>query len=1017
MSRDERMYFQESDPRRRGAPALAPEFPDELPLGDRPGDVGQFSRRGFLAALGLSTAAFSSACSRSPVGHVLPFNDQPEELIPGVPLYYASSCGGCPARCGVVVKTRDGRPIKLEGNDRHPLTRGGLCAVGQASVLSLYDAGRSRAPSISGKDATWADVDAAVRAVLAAGAASKGVFAVTPGDLGPTEEAALARFLEAHPGAKRVVYDTSGAEAVAAAHDVTHGVRAVPAWHLDRADVVLGIEADFLGTWLSPVAFTRQWAAARDPKSGKMLRHHQVEPRLTLTGGSADVRFTARPSDTVPLLAALAKALGGGAALPAGIEKIRAPELSPDRVAKLVDALRGAKGKALVLCGSLDPAAQVLTNLVNHHLGAYEATLSLAEAAPYPRGALSFEAFLDTLSKEGASAAFFWNVNPAYSHPRGAELKDLLAKVNLTVSTNDRRDETASLVKIHAPDHNPLESWGDTRPVAGVIGLRQPTVAPLFDTRSACASFLRWAGDATSEDDYLRARWESQILPRAKGAPPSFVPFWDEALQDGFAEMDPPPPEAPAVPDGPLPPEAPEPREEPLSPPVPPLRPEAVTAALAAHPARGAREEGMELWLHEKVGIRDGRLANNAWLQEMPDPISKVTWTNYAVVSAALATEKGLAEGDLLTVTAQGKTVTLPVLVEPGVHPRVIAVAVGYGRTAAGKIGDGVGVDVFPLGRGASGEPRRDVSGVTAARATGHKDLAKSQTHASQEGRDIVRETTLQALSAAPAAGHEAPGHGKRHLSMWSGHAYPGPKWEMTINLSACTGCSACVVACQAENNIPAVGELEVFRRREMHWMRIDRYFDAAADEPTVVHQPMLCQHCENAPCETVCPVLATVHSSEGLNQQVYNRCVGTRYCANNCPPKVRRFNWFDYPHEDPLERMVLNPDVAVRSRGVMEKCSFCVQRIQEGKAAAKAEGRPVRDGDLRTACEQSCPAGAIVFGNANDPESRVAKLAADPLRYRVLEELNVGPAVSYLTKVRAEEKAAGSERTEKHHG
>lgn len=997
MSTGEKRYFQESDPRRRGGAAHdLPEFPgldDGLPLGDRPGDVARFSRRGFLAALGLSASAFGSACSRSPVGHALPFNDKPEELTPGVPLHYASSCGGCPARCGVLVKTRDGRPIKLEGNDRHPHTRGGLCAAGQASVLSLYDAGRARGPSLGGRDARWPEIDAAVQDGLArARAASKAVFVVTPGDLGPTEEAALARFLEAHPTAKRVIHDVSGAGAVAESHEATHGARLVPAYRLDRASHVLGIEADFLGTWLSPVAFTRAYSAARDPGSGKMLVHHQVEPRLSLTGSNADLRFTARPSDTVPLLAALARALADGAPLPAGVAELRAPELPADRVARLVGALRAARGKALVLCGSLDPAAQALTNLVNSLLGAYGATIDPAGGARYPTGALQLEGLLDAVSRGEAGAVLFWGVNPAYDHPRGAELAALRANVDLTVSTAGRLDETASLVKVHAPDHDPLEAWGDVRSLGGIVGLRQPTVRPLFETRSAFESFLRWAGESATEEDYLRSRWESQVFPRVKGAPPSFVPFWDGALQDGFAEL----------------------ADEAEAQYV--FHPEALASILASHPARGGAPAELELSLHEKVSLRDGRLANNAWLQELPDPISKVTWANYAVVSGALATETGVSEGDLVTLTAQGQSITLPVVVEPGVHPRVVAVAVGYGRTAAGSKGNGVGANAYPLGRTEAGRPRRDVPGVTIVRAAGHKDLARSQTHSSQEGRGIVREAMLGA--PLPAAGHEAAGHdGKRRLSMWPGHAYPGPKWEMTVDLTACTGCSACVIACQAENNIPSVGELEVLRRREMHWIRIDRYFEGSADEPAVVHQPMMCQHCDNAPCETVCPVLATVHSSEGLNQQVYNRCVGTRYCANNCPPKVRRFNWFDYPHDDPLERMVLNPDVAVRSRGVMEKCSFCVQRIQEGKARAKAEGRPVRDGDLRTACEQSCPAGAIVFGNVNDPESRASKLSSDPRRYRVLEELNVGPAVGYLTKIRAEGAPGGRAPTEDHHG
>ncbi len=749
-----------------------------------------------------------------------------------------------------------------------------------------------------------------------------------------------------------------------------------------------------------------------------MLRHYHVEPKLTLTGSNADVRFTARPSDTVPLLAALARALrslppregerpkdtsSAFAPLWAAVDGVRAPELAAEKVKRIATALAGARGKALVLCGSADPAALALTNLVNELVGAYGSTIDLEAGVPLPDGLATFDDVLVGLRKGDVGAVVFWNTNPAYGHLAGGELKDLLAKVDVSVATNDRKDETASLVKVHAPDHHPLESWGDTLAARRVLRLRQPTVSPIFDTRSAITSMLRWGGEKGTEEDLLRARWEAEVLPRAANGQTVFQALWDAALQDGFVTLADPP--APALS---VPPEDPAAEGPPTVAAAPArgaaaLRPEAVAAALSRHPARGAAPEGLEFWGYEAVALRDGRMANNAWLQELPDPISKATWGNHACLSAALANELGVTEGDLVQVTVGGASVIVPVLVEPGVHPKVVAVALGYGRTAAGSNGNGVGANVAPL--------VRDVGRVMVERTAGRREPAKSQTHASQEGRDIVRETTLAALLGAKgndktgheAPSHGAPGHGKRQLSMWSGHAYPGAKWEMVVDLSACTGCSACVIACQAENNIPSVGELEVRRRREMHWMRIDRYFAGSADEPSVLHQPMLCQHCDNAPCETVCPVLATVHSSEGLNQQVYNRCVGTRYCANNCPPKVRRFNWFDYPHEDPLERMVLNPDVAVRSRGVMEKCSFCVQRIQEGKAAAKADGRPVADGDFQTACQQGCPAGAIAFGNRNDPESQVAKLASDARKYRILEDLNIESAVGYLVKVRAE--------------
>ncbi|MFN7131648.1 MAG: 4Fe-4S dicluster domain-containing protein, partial [Myxococcales bacterium] len=478
----------------------------------------------------------------------------------------------------------------------------------------------------------------------------------------------------------------------------------------------------------------------------------------------------------------------------------------------------------------------------------------------------------------------------------------------------------------------------------------------------------RWSGEAVDYYDFVRRRWQAEVHPRA--AADTFQAFWDRSVQDGFAQL-------------PAPPE---------------------TATFDARALSGVRAPaggGLELVLYQKVAVRDGAQANNGWLQELPDPISKVTWANYACLAPARARALGVTDGDLVTLECGGRSLTLPALLQPGVHADVVAVAVGYGRTRAGGVADGVGVNAYALAH-ADGKRAFRVPGATLTRAGGARALALSQTHASLEGRPHVQELSLPGLLAktrgGPGAQAPAPA---AHGSMWSGHAYEGHKWFMVVDLNACTGCSACVVSCQAENNIPVVGADEVQRRREMHWLRLDRYYAGDEDAPAVVHQPMLCQHCDNAPCESVCPVLATVHSSEGLNQQVYNRCVGTRYCANNCPTKTRRFNWFNYPHPDPVQRLVLNPDVVVRERGVMEKCSFCVQRITSGKAQAKREGRPLRDGDVRTACQQSCPADAIVFGDINDRESRVAKLAADGASYRVLPELNLGNAVAYLPVIR----------------
>ncbi|WP_164002615.1 TAT-variant-translocated molybdopterin oxidoreductase [Pyxidicoccus caerfyrddinensis] len=958
------------------------EFPEELPVGVAAMPPDASSRRDFFKVMGLSAAAAMVACQRAPVQKVIPYVSRPDEVTPGLSLWYASTCNGCSAQCGVLLKTRDGRPIKVEGNDEHPVSKGGVCAVGQASVLSLYDASRARFPSLSCQRTAWAALDEKVTEGLRHAAESgMPIRVVLPWVMGPTAEAAVKRFLAAYPTARTVRYEPLGElAAIGEAHRVTHGVRVVPDYRFENAKVIASFGADFLGTWVSPVAFTRQYTAARDAAGTRdMARHYQVEPVLTLTGAAADRRFVVSPSDVTPALADLVRRLARKAErdVPA-VASVPAPALEEAALEELAAALWAQRGRALVVAGGDDVAAQVLANTANALLGNEGTTVSVADGVALDAEALTYGELLSELRAGSVGAVLFLGVNPAYADPRGDELPALLKSVLLTVATNDRLDETATLVRFHAPDVTALESWGDAEPRRGVLSLRQPAVAPLHDTRPVVESLLLWAGAPRSHYDFLRERWQAEVFPRAGVAGQDFGAFWDDAVRRGVVML-------PATPVA-----------------VPAFREDGLAKALAGV-ARASVD--WELVLYPTVALRDGALANNGWLQEVPDPITKVTWGNPACISPARAKALGLSDGDVVRVRSGARTVELPVLIQAGTHPSVIAVPVGYGRTKAGRIADGIGANGYPLASVVGGQARRSVPGVT-VEATGEKQpLALTQTYNRLDGRPHVREAELAAFLANPRAGneeHEAHGGPDKHpLSIWSGHEYKGHRWALAVDLSACTGCSACVVSCQAENNIPSVGRDEVLRSREMHWMRIDRYYAGDEANPQVVHQPMMCQHCENAPCETVCPVLATVHSSEGLNQQVYNRCVGTRYCANNCPTKVRRFNWFDYKHDEPLERMVLNPDVVVRSRGVMEKCSMCVQRVQEAKASANREGRPLRDGDVQTACQQSCPAKAIHFGDVNDPGSAVAKLAKDGRAFRLLEELNIGSSITYLTKIR----------------
>lgn len=965
------------------------EFAEELPAGEARRDL---PRRDFFKWMGLSAATFAAACSRAPVKKVVPYLEPPEDITPGVPVWYASSCGACPAGCGALIKARDGRPIKLEGNDAHPASAGGLCAVGQASVLSLYDAARARGPLAKGRAASWDAIDERVKAGLAsAAAAGSAIRIVLPVSVGPTAEAAVRRLLDAFPTAKVVRHDPLGdVEALAEAHGATHGVRAVPLHHFDRARLIVSVGADFLGTWVSPVVFAAQYARGRRLRGEAMRpsRHVQIEPIMTLTGSNADERLISAPGEELAVLAALGRALSAGSGHPqeadiaAALAGVPAPELDAAALGRIAGELRRARGAALVVCGSADPAAQAAAAAVNELIGAYGATIEHGEPSALESHTVGFEAFLEELGRGEVGAALLAGVNPVYDHPRGPELGALLAKVPLTVTTSDRRDETSAFVELLAPDHHFLESWGDTAPRRGLLGLRQPGVLALHDTRSAWESILRWSGAPDRYEDFLRRRWEREIFARLEDPGLDFEDHWVRSVHDGYAEV--PAPAGSGDPGAGA------------------FRAAGLSAAIASRQPAAAPGE-LSAVLHAGVALHGGAPANNAWLQELPDPISKATWGNHAAVAPRLAASLGLATGALARVSVGERAITLPVLVQPGMHHRAVAIALGYGRKAAGPIGDGVGANAYPLARAARGRIERTAPGAQIAPAGGAVEIPLGQTHASLEGRPHVREMTLADLERGAGEAEE-----RRHLTLWSGHPYDGHRWGMVVDLAACTGCSACVIACQAENNVAVVGPDEVRRGREMGWMRIDRYYTGDPERPAVVHQPMMCQHCENAPCETVCPVLATVHSTEGLNQQVYNRCVGTRYCANNCPPKVRRFNWFDYHgsgpavhHDNPLARMVLNPDVVVRSRGVMEKCSMCVQRIQAGKAAARAEGRPLADGEIRTACEQSCPAQAIVFGDLNDPSSRIAALAKDRRSYRVLADINVEPVVRYMAKVR----------------
>jgi molybdopterin-containing oxidoreductase family iron-sulfur binding subunit len=973
----------------------AGEFPGGLPSssGTTPATA---TRRDFLTMAGFTLAAAGLAGCRAPVQNAIPMLIGSDEIVPGVANYYATTCRGCASSCSLLVKQRDGRPIKIEGNAESKLFGGGTCATGQAMVLSLYDDARLRGPHWHGQPVTWEEVDRHVTASLnTARQEKRRVVLLSQTINSPSTLAIMKEWAASDQNFRHIVYEPISFSALRAANARSFGRAVIPHYRFDRARVIVAIEADFLGTWLSPVEFSRQYASNRQPEGHPAL-HVQVESGLSVTGSNADIRVAAPPSQ----LKLVADALLRSVARKAGLDGIPdSPEPFPNtaRLDAIADELWKHHSESLVVSGINDVGVQTIVNALNICLNNIGWTIDL-EQPSLQRGGddVAMTDLVAAMNRGEIYALVMYGVNPAYDYHDAQQFLSGLEKVALSVSFSDRRDETSAHVQAVCPDHHFLEAWGDAEPVASHFSLAQPLIAPLFATRAAQESILRWVSNLTTGNPapdyytYLRDFWRTNMFPRQKTFQDANV-FWERSLENGVVEL-------------PLPDKH---------------RPERTDWKAALRAGLEVRHESRpvdsnhpyELHFYESVALREGRHANNPWLQELPDPISKVTWGNHAAVSPQLAEKLGVRDGDVVKLTTDRGTVELPAFVQPGQEARTVSVAMGYGRRQVGKAGENVGVNVYPLTFIA--DATRQFSAPVKVEKTGRKQsIASTQSHFSMEGRPIVLETSLEDLHSETLTKDEP---GEALPTLWAERLQGEHAWGMTIDMNACTGCSACVVACQAENNVPVVGKDQVERIRIMHWIRIDRYYTGGSDAPMTVHQPMMCQHCQNAPCETVCPVLATTTSSEGLNQQVYNRCIGTRYCANNCPYKVRRFNWynytdnpdFDFNMSSPLGRMVLNPDVVVRSRGVMEKCTMCVQRIQLAKNIALQGKRGLLDGDIQTACQQVCPTQAILFGDLKDPNSRLSQLQRNQRRYQVLDELGVRPNVSYLKKIRTRIKNA----------
>jgi MoCo/4Fe-4S cofactor protein with predicted Tat translocation signal len=1031
-------------------------------------------RRDFLKFMGFSVAAATLAACETPVVKSIPYVVKPEEITPGVANYYASTYYDGNDYGNILVKTREGRPIHIKGNKYTGISRGAVSSRINSSVLGLYDSARLRNAKKQGADISWADLD---KEMMAALASANSIRVVSSTIASPSTQKAIAAFSGKFAGkVKHVQYDAISYNGLTKASEAAFGKAVVPQYDFSKAKTIVSVGADFLGTWLTSNLYSVQYSEGRRPENGWMSQHFQFESRMSLTGSNADVRVLVKPSEEGKVMAALYAAITGGSPISVGD--------ADKAIGYAAEELKKNKGESLVVCGSNDPNAQMICHAINQTLGNVGHAVDVKNPISLFRGNdAEMKQLVAEMNAGSVDVLIVYGTNPAYSYAQADSFKQGLAKVKASVCFNLFADETASLCTYMAPDHHYLEAWNDFSLIEGRIDLAQPTISPLYSTRYAQESFLRWADNGTDYYTFVRQNYNAAYTPSAMNTDNS----WHMAVHNGtFAGSA--PAAAVVAAEGEA---APAPAAE------VPVAPVAVAAAPTMNVSEAiakvtsVKGGSWELSLYEKVTIGNGSHANNPLLQETPDPITKITWDNYVTMSHTdcdtLGLEKYIGQCDCANVVKVsingGPSIELPVYPAAGQMPGTIGIALGYGRGGnneeigksayqTGKEGAHLmdGDKRMPIGKNAFGFVNANgetaqyaIYDVVVEKLDAEYKLASTQMHSTVMGRDsVVKETTwstfqkekdkkkgeavynmMPALVVHKDVNNDGDINAldKEHVresDLWRAHPVEGVghRWGMTIDLTACFGCGACITACHTENNVPVVGKDEVLRHRDMHWLRIDRYFSSEHEtleetkeqenlgtigayrhmedpalNPKTVHMPMMCQHCNHAPCETVCPVAATVHSNEGLNNMAYNRCIGTRYCANNCPYKVRRFNWFNYvtndkfamvnPSQDETMRMVLNPDVTVRTRGVMEKCSMCQQRIQAGKLEAKKAGVPVPDGSIQTACSEACPTNAIVFGDLNDTKSLNTKRSTNNRSYHALEEVGIQPNIYYMTKVR----------------
>lgn len=983
------------------------EFVEEIPTDEFLGDAASLAsssttRRDFLKYVGFSTAAATLAACEGPVHKSIPYVVQPEEIIPGLADYYATSFSDGFDFANILVKTREGRPIKVENNKIEGANFHANARV-HASVLSLYDSLRLKTSKIAGKDATWNEANAKIKASVAEAKAKGGkVVLLTNTSASPSTDRLIGQFLAANPNAKHVVYDAVSSSDALDAFQMVYGERALADYDFSKANTIVSVGADFLGDWQGG-GFDAGYAQGRIPQNGKMSKHYQFEANMTLSGAAADKRVPMTVANQKQALVKIYNVITGAAVSTSKFE-------GEDVVTKAAQQLKAAGSKGVLVSGIDDKNAQLLVLAINRALSSE--AFNPVNSRQIRKGSNSEVKQLIADMNSGAIHTLIMNgVNPVYTLSNGAEFATALKKVKLAATFTMKEDETALASSVAVATPHYLESWGDVSIVKGQYAITQPTIRPLFDTVQFQDALLSWTGNAQTYYDYIRSSW-------------SGAKSWNQLVHDGVAVSE------AAAGSG--------------------AGADFNAAAGVLAKAKGTQTE---LVLYTKTGMGDGQQANNPWLQEFPDPITRASWDNYVTVSKADAEAWGLENwnvangglnGSYVTLSANGvKLEKVPVMIQPGQAKGTVGLALGYGKKASLKEEMQVGVNAYALYSNFN-----NVQNVSIAKEDGEHEFACVQLQKTLMGRgDIIKETSLEIFNTKDAAEWNVmPVVSLDHkevaatsVDLWESFDRSiGHHFNLSIDLNACTGCGACVIACHAENNVPVVGKSEVRRSRDMHWLRIDRYYSSEttfegdnkvkaesdglmdsistlrgmedpSENPQIAFQPVMCQHCNHAPCETVCPVAATSHGRQGQNQMAYNRCVGTRYCANNCPYKVRRFNWFlynkneefNYHMNDDLGRMVINPDVNVRSRGVMEKCSMCIQMTQATILKAKNEGRLVKDGEFQTACSNACTSGAMVFGDVNDKDSQVAKLAEDKRAYHLLEHIGTKPNVVYHVKVR----------------